>query len=802
MAAFLRLSGWGKRGVYLVLAIAINLAVIWLLFSPLRASGQAPSLSFRDPTWEIIGLDQGSAVFGPQSYLVGANLCNNGGESGAITATLDLEPGSGTIQPSGPTSLSIPSLAADECTGVYYNVDIVDENLATAIGAVQPYTISVTAANFVTETVRLNGSLEVAGLAPRNQAINVDQAIYQLDGPAQVTVGNVYQYVAQVNGVITDTTQLVHQVNFPAEIFRITGIEHTADMADGSGRLVVDGMYADACNWNPADNTCGGSGRVDGNSRVVFTVEVLSPGEARLEHLVYGHTADGFYYLADHGTDTINVVAAGPTATLTPTITTTVTTTPTVTSTATLTPSVTTTPPTNTPTVTNTPGTPTVTTTPPTRTPTRTSTATPNLTINFTANPRNAVRAQNVTYTAQVRNNGNADATNVTMTVSFSTYLDIRTVTVQNGTYSTNTSTRTVTASLGTITPGNSKTVTIVTMVNNTLNTTTTATNSATVRYNDTRTATSSSVSVQLVGTSTLPNTGGMQIDNDQGGPNLFWPAVLTASLLGLTGIASIAYSFRAKTTRPLWSDWYLKTGIMLLVVGGVFGLVSQIFLPGRQPEPTQVAQAPFETSLTPSPGNGADEEEPLQMWWPSSTPEPETLPDYPIPTPSVAAGEEGESGPDTSAVNQITIPQLELNTVVKYVPYDGFTWMIAGLQNEIAWMGDSSWPGLGGNTALAGHVTLRNGALGPFYGLPDLEENAEVILYTEQNVYTYRVREKRQVEETDLSAIAPSEKAQVTLITCSDWNEDTELYEKRYVVTAELVDVKPRPQQQASTFK
>jgi len=36
------------------------------------------------------------------------------------------------------------------------------------------------------------------------------------------------------------------------------------------------------------------------------------------------------------------------------------------------------------------------------------------------------------------------------------------------------------------------------------------------------------------------------------------------------------------------------------------------------------------------------------------------------------------------------------MDTVVKYVPYDGLTWLIAGLQQEIAWMGDTSWPGLG----------------------------------------------------------------------------------------------------------
>lgn len=99
----------------------------------------------------------------------------------------------------------------------------------------------------------------------------------------------------------------------------------------------------------------------------------------------------------------------------------------------------------------------------------------------------------------------------------------------------------------------------------------------------------------------------------------------------------------------------------------------------------------------------------------------------------------------------------------------------------------------------MAGHVTLRNGGRGPFYGLETLEDNAEIIVYTEKNTYTYRVREKRQAEDTDLSAVAVSDTSQITLITCADWDNEAKFYRKRYLVRAELVDVRPRPDTVAS---
>jgi hypothetical protein len=54
---------------------------------------------------------------------------------------------------------------------------------------------------------------------------------------------------------------------------------------------------------------------------------------------------------------------------------------------------------------------------------------------------------------------------------------------------------------------------------------------------------------------------------------------------------------------------------------------------------------------------------------------------------------------PDTSPTTRIEIPTLDLDTIVKYVPFEGFAWLIKGLRSEVVWMGITFWSGLGGNT-------------------------------------------------------------------------------------------------------
>jgi sortase A len=171
----------------------------------------------------------------------------------------------------------------------------------------------------------------------------------------------------------------------------------------------------------------------------------------------------------------------------------------------------------------------------------------------------------------------------------------------------------------------------------------------------------------------------------------------------------------------------------------------------------------------------------------------PVVLPDFNIPVPTLipSTGPNGGS-PDSSAITRLVIPKMGLDSMVKYVPFSGSTWLISGLKQEIAWMGDTSWPGLGGNTGLAGHVDLVTGAKGPFWNLKDLKAGDEVTLYTEKNIYTYRVREQTVVEDYDLSVIQPTDKPQLTLITCTTWNAELYMYLKRLVVYADFANVRP----------
>ena len=237
-----------------------------------------------------------------------------------------------------------------------------------------------------------------------------------------------------------------------------------------------------------------------------------------------------------------------------------------------------------------------------------------------------------------------------------------------------------------------------------------------------------------------------------------------------------------------------MLAGVILLCGGALFGAAAWGFqsIPDQRPQElaavSHATQAPEE-----NPPALAQPTDFVEVWdaWP--TPTPNSLPDYPIPEPPehLKQGADGNE-PDSSAMTRINIPAMGLDTVVKYVPFDLSSWLIGGLKQEVAWMGDTSWPGLGSNTGLAGHVDLANGDSGPFWNLGDLKAGDQVTVFTEHSQYTYQVRESRIVPDLDLSVIEPTEKPQLTLITCAGWDAELKLYLLRLVVFADLVEVKP----------
>jgi LPXTG-site transpeptidase (sortase) family protein len=375
---------------------------------------------------------------------------------------------------------------------------------------------------------------------------------------------------------------------------------------------------------------------------------------------------------------------------------------------------------------------------------------------------------------------------------SFPTYIDVSTVTTSRGTITKLTHSFVVT--IGDIVPNEKITIIAVVKVNSTLTRTEINSNLVTLAYNYSKSITSSVNYTSVY--QALPPTGELPLNwrDTRLKPAALIPGIL---LLGL-GAVLLLFGIWLKISNKRDSYWMIAIGSLLIIIGFVAGinasgvLASSQLANGHTTAPTSsgiLAQIyPVEITETGLPRLPASA---------FSTPEAfvpvVTLPDYPIPTPEITVTPQpGEAEPDTSPVVRIVIPGISLDTEVKYVPYDGYSWLINGLRQEVAWMGNTSWPGLGGNTALAGHVTVAGLGDGPFRHLDELLAGEVVILYTEKNMYTYNVRERRVTDDGDMSVTLASDNPQITLITCTDWDQESKIYLNRLVVLADLIRTEP----------
>jgi sortase A len=91
-----------------------------------------------------------------------------------------------------------------------------------------------------------------------------------------------------------------------------------------------------------------------------------------------------------------------------------------------------------------------------------------------------------------------------------------------------------------------------------------------------------------------------------------------------------------------------------------------------------------------------------------------------------------------------------------------------------------SANPGEGGNIVLSGHISsINEGAV--FKRLPELQPGHGVILLTAAQPYLYRVESTRVVLPQEVSVMDPTDREQVTLITCVPDG----VYTHRLIVTA-----------------
>lgn len=804
-----------------MLALMIIGSLVW---QPGSIGHAAAILTIEPLTWNIIGLDEDDLNAGPNTYPVGARACNSGDEAAQnLEFSLVWDDDNPDISLIGPSNYSLSQLDPSNCRDFYFQILV--NRTDAAYDSSRNFHFNLTATGLDPVTTPNTTEIYVQPYFNENRQTNDNMSDFVIRGPSIVEVGQIVQFTGASTIDDPGMQQLEHLIELPPDLFRIISIQtsYTIPIV-----FSIQANYGDGCGWvnditSPAYRSCSGDPLIPGQPPVVggttlvtYTVEAIDTGFAVLNGAVLSYNGGAYIYQPNATSLSVTVVdqlpnTDTPTATQTDTPTSTATATVTGTPpTSTTTATVTGTPPTSTSSATTTntaTNTPTFTVTgtlpTPTRTstPTMTGTITPNPAITNAVSPAEARVGSNFTFTIRVTNNGSATATDVTVRSSYSTYETISSANSTKGTTNTSASTRTVTGNIGNLAAGESATVTVVTRVSTSATSTVTLTNAATVTYrynNNNFSRTSNSVTYRVTGSSTLPSTGYMEADPPSDGPAV--TAGWIGGLLALLGICALGYSFYARKHNAYWTDWFIKTGAVLLVIGLVFGGIAWSLRPAPDSAPLAqlLATPPEDYSRTPYRPNNPPEAPVIdpEYPFPGGPDELESLPDFVIPTPAVeitpAADGSVAKPPDTTAITRLVIPALGVDNVVKYVPYDGATWLISGLQDEIAWMGDTSWPGLGSNTALAGHVTLRDGSDGPFRNLKDLMAGDIVKVYTEENVYTYHVREQRLVNDYDLTPVSASDTSQLTLITCSGWDSEIRLYISRLVIASDLVEVNP----------
>ncbi len=136
-------------------------------------------------------------------------------------------------------------------------------------------------------------------------------------------------------------------------------------------------------------------------------------------------------------------------------------------------------------------------------------------------------------------------------------------------------------------------------------------------------------------------------------------------------------------------------------------------------------------------------------------------------------------------AETHIIIPHLAIDTTLIEAPFVARQWDISQLNDEVAHLEGTAYPGEPGNIVLAGHVTIPNSGWGPFKDLETLQPGAKVYLERGQETWAYEAAEVSYVEPTDVHVAFPTQDSRLTLITCAGWSEILQNYALRIVVVA-----------------
>lgn len=297
--------------------LLMRVSLLLLLFGFWGAQTAHAQLSITPTTWNVIGLDSNRVNDGPDTFPVGARVCNTGGAAlNNIVSNFYWDTSSLYINLTGGSTLTARTLAAGACLEFYYDVTITRNN--SSYNKTRGFHITATADGTGTVSTPTPRELYVEKLVSQSR-----NTIRGISGPTTVYVGNTYTYTVDAETAPGGYEQLEAFLSLSNIIFRVERVQTTYTTPTGATN---DKFYADACGWNnnPASPTykeCIGPANYSGGKagdviKTIYTVRVLSTGTTTISSMIYDFSGSSFHYNADFGQRTISVTALPPPLTL------------------------------------------------------------------------------------------------------------------------------------------------------------------------------------------------------------------------------------------------------------------------------------------------------------------------------------------------------------------------------------------------------------------------------------------------------------------------------------------------------
>ncbi len=137
---------------------------------------------------------------------------------------------------------------------------------------------------------------------------------------------------------------------------------------------------------------------------------------------------------------------------------------------------------------------------------------------------------------------------------------------------------------------------------------------------------------------------------------------------------------------------------------------------------------------------------------------------------------------------DRLIIPKMNLDAPISLAPIENQTWKVDHLEHSIGHLEGTAPPGADSNFVLAAHVTLGGGVYGPFAGLGKLEDGDIITVYENGEKFDYMIDDRQIVDRSAVEVTYPTDRAQITLITCNGWDPEAELYSERLVIQGHLI--------------